>query len=121
MESSLDIQVGGNHYKGLPYQPVKFSVDLNLNFIQGNIVKYVSRYKSKNGRQDLEKVLHYAQLGQELNPQNFVSFIEAYKMLKIYLSLNNLNEMIGKVIEGAIYQNWISVVANISKMIKEYE
>lgn len=63
---ATDKQVGGQHYK-LPYQPIKFIVENRLNFIQGNIVKYVSRYKGKNGLQDLEKASHYAELGQELH------------------------------------------------------
>lgn len=63
---ATDKQVGGNHYN-MPYQPIKFITENNLNFIQGNIVKYVSRYKNKNGLQDLEKALHCAELGQELD------------------------------------------------------
>lgn len=63
---ATDKQVGGSHYN-MPYQPIKFITENKLNFIQGNIIKYVSRYKSKNGRQDLEKALHYAELGQELH------------------------------------------------------
>ena len=34
-------------------------MELGLNFCEGNIVKYVSRYKYKNGLQDLKKAQHY--------------------------------------------------------------
>ena len=38
---------------------IEFSLDNNLNFIQGNIIKYVVRYKEKNGLEDLEKAMEY--------------------------------------------------------------
>ena len=119
--SALDQQIGGKHYKSMPYQPVKLITELNLNFIQGNIVKYVSRYKFKNGKQDLEKILHYAQLGQELDPLNVAPFDYAMSAIKIYLFTNKLDETVGKVIEAAIYQDWLTVMANVIKLIKGYE
>ena len=60
--SALDVQVGGNHYKDMPIQPIEFTHKNNLNFCQGNIIKYASRYKAKNGVEDLKKVKHYAEL-----------------------------------------------------------
>ena len=54
-------QVGGSHYQ-LPIQPIEFIHKNGLNFCQGNIVKYVTRYKDKNGKEDLEKALHYIEL-----------------------------------------------------------
>ena len=119
---SLDVQVGGNHYKGLSYQPVKLTADLNLNFIQGNIVKYVSRYRFKNGKQDLEKVLHYAQLGQELQPLNFVPLDSVMQTIRDYAILNGLPDIVGLVIEGAVFQNWSQITIIVEKLIRqEYE
>lgn len=62
MNNSLDKQIGGNHYKNMPIQPIEFTHKNNLNFCQGNIIKYATRYKNKNGKEDLEKVIHYAEL-----------------------------------------------------------
>lgn len=64
--SALNTQVGGGHYKQFPIQPIEFTFKNNLNFLQGNIIKYACRYKDKNGKEDLEKVIHYAQLLIEL-------------------------------------------------------
>lgn len=64
--SALDRQEGGNHYKNMAIQPIEFTHKNNLNFCQGNIIKYASRYKNKNGAQDLKKVIHYAELLIEL-------------------------------------------------------
>ena len=55
-------QIGGSHYKNMVIQPYEFISKNELSFFQGNVIKYVCRYKQKNGIQDLEKVIHYCQL-----------------------------------------------------------
>ena len=65
-ESALDRQISGNHYKNMPIQPLEFTHKNNLNFCQGNVIKYICRYKHKNGIEDLKKVKHYAELLAEL-------------------------------------------------------
>jgi len=57
--SALDDQVGGNHYKNMAIQPVEFITINDLGYIVGNIIKYVCRYKFKNGIEDLRKARHY--------------------------------------------------------------
>lgn len=64
--SALDKQEGGDHYKKLAIQPIEFTIKNGLDFIQGNIIKYATRHKDKNGPEDLKKVIHYAELGLEL-------------------------------------------------------
>lgn len=53
------VQVGGEHYKKNAIQPWDYIVSNELGYLEGNIVKYVSRWKDKGGRQDLEKARHY--------------------------------------------------------------
>ena len=57
-----DVQIGGSHYKDFPIQPYEFISKNDLSFFQGNVIKYVCRYKNKNGIQDLEKIKHYCDL-----------------------------------------------------------
>jgi hypothetical protein len=57
-----DRQIGGDHYKDMVIQPFEFISKNELTFFQGNVVKYVCRYKQKNGIQDLEKIIHYCEL-----------------------------------------------------------
>jgi len=57
-----DKQIGGSHYKNMVIQPFEFISKNELTFFQGNVIKYVCRYKQKNGIQDLEKIIHYCQL-----------------------------------------------------------
>ena len=65
--SALDSQVGGNHYKDLKIQPVEYIHQNNLGFIEGSVIKYVTRWKSKNGVQDLRKARHFLDLLIEMN------------------------------------------------------
>ena len=55
-------QVGGNHYKNYKIQPVEFIIKNNIGFVEGNIIKYVLRFKEKGGVQDLLKAKHYIEL-----------------------------------------------------------
>jgi hypothetical protein len=59
---SFKKQVGGNHYKKYKIQPVEFIIKNNIGFVEGNIIKYVLRFKEKGGVQDLLKAKHYIEL-----------------------------------------------------------
>jgi hypothetical protein len=59
MATPKDTQVGGDHYKLSPIQPIDYIMANNLNFCEGNVVKYVSRWRNKNGVEDLLKARHY--------------------------------------------------------------
>lgn len=52
-------QVGGEHYKRLEPQPWDVIVLWGLGFLDGNVVKYVARFRSKGGVEDLKKARHY--------------------------------------------------------------
>lgn len=64
--SALNEQVGGNNYKVTGIQPIEFCMSNGLNFCQSNVVKYIFRYKTKNGREDLLKARHYIDILLEL-------------------------------------------------------
>ena len=66
MGSSLDRQENGNHYLGFKIQPVEFIHGNNLNYLVGNVIKYVCRYGTKNGVIDLDKAIHYIEMIKEL-------------------------------------------------------
>jgi hypothetical protein len=55
-------QIGGSHYRDFAIQPSEFIHKNGIGFLVGNVIKYVCRYKAKNGRQDLEKARHYIDL-----------------------------------------------------------
>lgn len=67
MSSALNTMVGGAHYQESgSIQPIQFyNANKHLNFQQCNIIKYAYRHKTKNGLQDLLKVIHYTLLEAE--------------------------------------------------------
>lgn len=78
MKSILEVQHGGTHYKSKGIQPIEYAHANNLSFFQGNVVKYVTRYKDKKGVEDVKKAIHYLQmiLEFEYNTRSFVEYEE---------------------------------------------
>jgi len=65
--SKLKEQVGGDHYSKLAIQPVTYINANGLSYLQGNVIKYITRFKSKGTPlQDLEKAKHYIDMLIEL-------------------------------------------------------
>ena len=54
---SLETQEGGTHYQGFVIQPAEYIVKNKLTWLEGNVVKYASRHKNKNGAQDIKKAI----------------------------------------------------------------
>ena len=59
---ATDKQVGGSHYKDCVIQPTEYIMKNNLNFLEGNVVKYITRHKTKGQEEDIRKVIHYCEL-----------------------------------------------------------
>jgi hypothetical protein len=68
--SPLDSQVGGSHYKDMAIQPVEYIHVNNLPYIEGCVIKYVSRWRSKNGIEDLRKAVHFLQMLIEMESED---------------------------------------------------
>jgi hypothetical protein len=51
-------QVGGNHYSKLAIQPYEYVTANGIPYIEGNVIKYVTRWKDKGGVEDLKKAIH---------------------------------------------------------------
>ena len=64
--SALDVQVAGSHYKDKPIQPVEYIHANKLGFLEGCIVKRITRWRDKDGFRDLEKIKHEVDLLIEL-------------------------------------------------------
>lgn len=62
MRNALDKQEGGSHYKDHAIQPIEYIHANKLGFIEGNVVKYITRHASKGGAEDVRKVIHYCEL-----------------------------------------------------------
>ena len=54
-----DMQIGGDHYMDKTIQPWDYIVSNDLGFLEGNIIKYITRWNYKGGVEDLRKAQHY--------------------------------------------------------------
>lgn len=101
-------------------QPIEFIIAAKLSFIQGNIVKYISRFRNKNGKQDLEKCIQYAQMAIDFNsngPAN-AALNHAY----CYCKANSFNGLIQNIIIYCTNNDYYAVIKECKKLIKsEYE
>lgn len=64
--NATDTQVGGDHYRKFKIQPTEFIHKNGIPFIEGCVIKYVVRWRDKNGIQDIDKAIHFLQLLKEL-------------------------------------------------------
>ena len=58
----LKVQVGGDHYKCMDIQPIQYIMANDLGFLEGCIIKRISRWRDKGGIEDLEKIKHEVDL-----------------------------------------------------------
>jgi hypothetical protein len=70
VEKAIHTQVAGSHYKDMPIQPVEFIHANALGYFEGNVIKYISRWRKKGGMDDLRKAKHYVELLIELEIKN---------------------------------------------------
>ena len=66
MAKAKAVQVGGEHYKNFPIQPVEYIHANKLDFMTGCAIKYLTRHKLKGGAQDIRKAIHFCNLILEL-------------------------------------------------------
>lgn len=59
---AFEDQVGGGHYKNLAIQPAEYCYKNNIGHMAGDAIAYITRYKGKNGVEDLRKAIHSLQL-----------------------------------------------------------
>lgn len=64
--SALDQQTGGDHYRRLKIQPVEYITANQIPFIEGCVIKYLTRHRAKNGAEDIQKAIHFLELLIEL-------------------------------------------------------
>lgn len=63
--SALDVQHDGNHYKLMAIQPAEYALANQLGYCEATAIKYISRWKLKDGLVDLDKAIHFLQILKE--------------------------------------------------------
>lgn len=111
-----NIKTDRKHYEVLKMQPIDLIIKADLSFIQGNIIKYISRYKNKNGVNDIKKCIHYAQLANEYN--NTGPKIRMLQFGYSYCKANGLPLLVKKIIIATMQDDYYHVVKLCLKLIK---
>jgi hypothetical protein len=114
MSNALETQIGGTHYKVLPYQPIELISKLNLNYFQGCIVKYISRNKD-NKIEDLQKAIHYCELAIELDKKDNI-----FKQIVFYFTRKRkIKEIANYCDVNLMYNREVFILHNI--LCKKYD
>lgn len=74
---AFDNQVGGSHYTNLAIQPMEYSMANNLDACQHTAIKYITRFRDKDGIKDLEKAIHVIQMLIEIEQRKNEGFRKA--------------------------------------------
>lgn len=118
--SAFSQQIGGAHYKLMPFQPICLIGMLDLDFCQGNVVKYVSRYKLKDGVRDLQKAKHYCQMAMEMVDKpspDAVYLSEAIDDVWDFVRQNNLDYEVYMILMHVVRRHWEEAEDAIDQLI----
>ena len=55
-------QINGTHYSKLKIQPTEYIIANKLGYVEGNVIKYVTRHKDKGKQDDIKKAIHYLEM-----------------------------------------------------------
>ena len=97
--TALNRQEGGKHYKDMAIQPIEFIHANNLGFCEANVVKYITRWRTKNGIEDLQKAKHYIDLLIQLEERENARVsrqLDATKPVEREISDEEINRAIGR-------------------------
>lgn len=94
----MNKQVGGSHYESLNIEPIEVFVKFNLNWFQGEVIKYCSRFQNKNGKEDLLKAIQVCDLAGELG-------LNTKPIFPIELDLTFLNKYLDQFEYKEVFQD----------------
>lgn len=113
-----EVQVGGDHYKRLPYQPAKLFAKTRCTAFQANIWKYISRYEYKDGARDIKKCMRYAQLAQEYQCGGWLGPKERAEV-ELFCDINRLSERQARIARYASFDNYSGIIRECVELLKE--
>lgn len=115
---AIESQVGGNHYKDMPFQPVELFAKTKCTAFQANIWKYITRYKNKNGAQDIKKCIHYAQLAIQLGDKRRCNDKALSLNINKFIIKNKLTILQRKIITQTAYNNYGRVIQFCKELLQ---
>lgn len=120
--NALDTQVGGTHYTDLPHQPLDLIAGLDLDFLQGNVVKYLTRYRYKGGTVDLSKAIDYCHKAHAL--LDYKPITDDYRTratygIEAHCEANGLPDKVAEAMLKATLYQWREAAKLIDDLIGE--
>lgn len=115
---ATDVQIGGGYYKNMTMQPIELITALRCSFIQGCIIKYISRYRAKNGAQDIKKCIHCAQLAIQLEDKRKCNDKTLSLSINKFIIKNKLTVLQRKIITQAVYNNYEQVIQFCEELLQ---
>ena len=117
MKEEVCKQIGGNHYQS-DYQPLNLILKYNLNFIQGSVIKYVTRHRRKNKEEDLLKALSLCETGLKFDKYNFF-YLDVRNEVYDYCKKNELNSYLYEnLVIYILKKDYQDAIDNIKAIIK---
>lgn len=120
--SVLRQQIGGSHYKDMVFLPISLISLLDLDFFQGNVVKYISRYKLKDGVNDLAKAKHYCQMAMELDDKqapDVALLSEAIDDVCDFVKQNQFDFEVYMILMHVVRRHWEEAEQAIDELINK--
>jgi hypothetical protein len=117
---ALNKQVGGSHYKRYKIQPIEYSMRAELNPLEFNILKYITRYEDKNGGEDLRKALHCSEMLQEYQQHNAYTNTKFIDTIADYCNVNNLSIQQRIALNSCALRDWGNFINSVDIMIKRW-
>lgn len=126
--TALEKQIGGTHYKNFKIQPIELIMHYNLGYCEGNIIKYICRYKNKGGAEDLNKALHYIDFLLEFkkHEENYEFTWPGLSYIEDFILVNELSDVHEAIITCIVMYNssgdkkWLRLAAqNISILLNQ--
>lgn len=121
--NALDTQVGGTHYTDMKTQPLDLIVGLGLGFLQGNAIKYLSRYPRKGGVEDLLKARDYCRKAHALldsEPTTECYQTRATRAVDAYCEANGIVGDVREAILNIVLLSWSKAIYSIDKIADDY-
>lgn len=117
LNKHLVTQEGGDHYLKLKIQPLAIICRIKTSFIQGSIIKYISRYKNKNGVKDLKKALQFIRLATPMG-ETKAQTGEPVRLLSEYIAANGMSHTEGMIMQYALVCKWDKAEEMCKELIK---
>lgn len=121
--NTLDTQIGGTHYTDLPHQPLDLIAGLDLDFFQGNVVKYLTRYKFKGDPvSDLQKAADYCRKAQAY--YHYRQLTDDYRTrapygVEAHCEANGLPDKVAEAMLKAILYQWREAAKLIDELVAD--